>query len=658
MAGRHRINLVTGYNQDELKSLMQKGLRRKDEHTIAALNGWKNIKQHHLANIVLEDHCLIELRYLERVAEKSADIRETVESLLRYTYPQRSSAELSTFVTANWTELREKCRAISVSPKHPKLDIRNRNGSLNKIVRSILPCFDIYVALLVEGWIQKNEEKIMVAYKYLERLLVDEKKDGSRTLTNSMRRRIVYLILKRSISTAHGMTISKRDETYKDLCCLQTFCKIEDCDPVLILATAIVRRLVFDVRKEVPRSYFGGDYPKAPHFYRAKLPTNGILPFWCIDKHTFRGRYPNKSTRRYFDESASDALKQSISEEALENMHGAYEDRNAGTMERFMEEGIKLFVDVEKQPRPLADITAVSKKQYLERKQRSAKQTLLLLPREEIHQPMMTTPTTTPPDVKVSRKRKTSSAVEIQPPTKRQRSSEDTEILENGEVGMLYGLRVKMIKNNKNMPQKPPVFCNLETGKIVKGKFVRRNRPGEPNRRDQAYDRHMKVIEIADRLGIPATKHLVKPEKVPTCFRSIQYDDIKEAAGRKCIGTIISNAPKTLWATYLAAHLAGVGDMNFTNLLVSRNGGYYIIDCDDKRNEEMSKQQERYPLLALFMTKFPGKKYKQMLSEKITNDIEYFYNLIKDFTLRREDGDRMKKVRDNMLSVFDVYRSK
>ena len=304
-----------GFMLDELKSLLQKSLRRKDRDLV--LSATKELLYHgkdqlpwkSIATFLFEDHALNSHKITQRllVAHAQKDKYSAVLLLLNHCGTCRIPACLPVIA------LDQDYDPVSWDPE---MEVEPELHGLVQVKAGGIQ-FDLLLQHLKKAWLARSQQKL-ITYMKLATMVHDEEsrtvtqkgeeyvkiltttKGGKKTMTSAM---VVLTMLSHLARDDDGL--------YKFLTdCIKLLSCIPEAPPRLVLCNALAQHLYKDQVRVVDD--VGLD--KVSWKDVAKLDS---MPSWAVDKHTFRGKF-GKGTRHLLKKPQL-AL---MSEAELNEFHG------------------------------------------------------------------------------------------------------------------------------------------------------------------------------------------------------------------------------------------------------------------------------------------------------------------------------------------------
>lgn len=304
-----------GLMLDEVRSLLQKSLRRKDVGLAAAcveelIGGEKDqLPWKSLTTFFFEDHCLAGTDALSafKSAYAAKDKRRAVEILLQAPTSRVAACLPVVGLDSDYSVLSN----VEV-PEELKALVVEEEGRLD---------FDLVLAHLIAAWRARDERKLVPALKLVtlaadfeERTLTSK---GMQFLLQKPRGkgRLSLLVL----SALHRATEDQRLKKYIRLCY-----DFASQSVTRLLLSAPVAYLLF----QDSMSPWGGERP----FNWSTVETLSAMPSHAVDKHTYRGKY-GKPSKPLLKEKPS-----GMTEELFEEFHG---ERPKRDLQTFFTEGVQ-----------------------------------------------------------------------------------------------------------------------------------------------------------------------------------------------------------------------------------------------------------------------------------------------------------------------------
>ncbi len=627
---------VNGLMLDEVKSLLQKALRRKSEvlATQAAKEllgyGKDQLPWKSLLTYLFEDHCLSSSRVTSHLlgCMKSGDKYGAVELLLRNCGTCRMAACLpvialqSEYAPVDWQQ------GLEVHQDLTGL-VSTANGSLN---------FDLLLAHLKKAWLSKNEREL-VCYIKLATMVHDEE---NRSVTTKGKLSIPGHQQVKRVNTAMVVLsmladISKGDNELRCflLDCIQLAATIPDPPIRLILCSAVVHYLYSDRIRHVDVIQLGNlDWAGVPMLNR--------MPSWAVDKHTFRGKF-GRGTRHLLKKPQLALL----SEDGLVEFHG---ERPKVGVEHFFAEGCVCKDEVISE-NPWWEKTQEIYLKQPHRLQKTVRMTAVYYRNLQQQFPFIFFKS--PKSVKTagcerlsseqsdddrpqtsgmsSRKRTRKSVAKSDKGAKRQKFALAAELTEENASPVLKEEVQNKSRNFGILPllqlptgsAKVYTRVDLDTSEVIKGPY----RPGKADAvifyhramKEVLGDVHTLSVQLAqaDYVVFPLCKD---PGKNPEITQRDFYDciaktDIKNGTFvlRESLGVLqihklscdeISTLPATFWLHFLFRYVLNIGDSGLYNAITDQHRTFlYGIDLDDARKQVRSKD-----VIDLLFVKLPRKE--------------------------------------------------
>jgi len=619
----------SGANLDEVKSLLQKSLRRKDEKRVAQCNN-ELIYKHQdpksgklitkdqlqwgfLVTYLFEDHCLVDADSLYHLYEcvQRRDKSSFLKNLLTVR-TCRIAACLPVFVMSGDVNPKYDT-TIKVPPllqglfDHSYQKFRHLNDG------SILAHF-------IEAWKQTDEKALMFYAKLINMMHDVEKAEATekaKDLVKTMveRKRGTYIGATHiviSILLSDGITTDIKMRRFLHMCL--RFCCIPDSSDVR--RDACHRLILFSV---VTRKIHGKDVDTTPVKMTGGVVWNEVsplsdMPSYAVDKHTYRGK-TGQSTQMYKEQA-------NMSDLVYHDFHG---NRPKRGIQDFFNEGSVIWE------------TSLKTNPYWE----TTKMVYL----------------SAPPDKQKTRYM-TFTFYE-----KLFQDHKDMFVFDPRTGGLLPLLQ-KPTSGNKVYTR-----VDLVNNQVIKG-------PYPEAKYNLVVYYHQKMIEMGDVHTLPITEDypylrfpLVKGDVDEVCvvkkdiddhianIRDIEVDFVE----RKALGLVqlhkmkhddIMNQPMTVWNHYALRYILGVGDSGLYNAIYNGRN-LYGIDMEEKRGKV---DESKFTSVCQFLfSSLPSKDVCKLIEDKIRKNhkeyLQMLYAILGD-VLTKESIDCPMNVKLNKLITF------
>ncbi len=332
-----------GSNLDEAKSLLQKGLRRKDEQVVA--QSYKELKDRlswgSLLIYLFEDHCLVSLDQLHNLygTFQKKDKQQFLKKLLEVR-SCRVAACLFVYIMSNSVNVNYDLDIEIPEYAQGLIDqTYNKYKHLNA---------NLVISQFLKAWNDGNAENLIFFGKLINMIAEIEKSDVTikgKDLIDS----VTHQTRNYHASITHVMLallykFEKKDMNLKKFIyiCLK-FCFVSDSNTRkeqfqrLILSTVIAQR-IHNAGVNQTR------LPPSQLDWNA-VPALQVMPDYAVDKHTFRGK-KGCSTMKYKEQG-------SMSDSAYESFHGHRPQRD---IHYFLTEGC-LITEPSLEENPYWEIT-------------------------------------------------------------------------------------------------------------------------------------------------------------------------------------------------------------------------------------------------------------------------------------------------------------
>jgi len=323
------ILTASGILLDEVKSLLQKALRRKEcDLVIKATKeligrGKDQLPWKCILTYMFEDHCLNGDKILSALIERyrKADKYGSIELILRYCGTCRIAACLPVIALDREYDPTDWCVDIVVEEDLKDL-VCNSSSRIN--------CCLLFQHLKT-AWLDKNK-KHLITYTKLITMVNDHDKV---TVTRKGLKYCYYTELKKKANVIMvALTLlSKVSKEQADVemanycqhCCF--LATIKEAPLRLIMSAAVMHY----IHRDTVRHYSN---LKVGEIKWSQVRKIDSLPDWAVDKHTFRGK-TGRSTKPYLN-GKSEAKH--LSDAELEEFHGQRPKRD---IEYFLQEGVR-----------------------------------------------------------------------------------------------------------------------------------------------------------------------------------------------------------------------------------------------------------------------------------------------------------------------------
>ena len=323
-----------GLNLDEVKSLLQKAIRRKDRVFAmqAAAELGDSLKEKHLVTYLLEDHGLAGAETLSEAVKVTRKPREFIELLVDRVKPSRYAACMPVFVMSEEYQLLLQGLDVEADADlvGSKFGLERKEG-----------CLDVGVALTVfrTGWRCMSEKAIMCGMKLLT-IAIDHDLQSKVNFTavpvpvfRKTTRNLCQVAL-------HAVLVEETEVEMKaSLMSLIRLAAVPLANLRLVLSVAATRKCLFHgkgLSADVAKTDIAVTAPYTWKWTDVVDDDLKEMPAWAVDKHTKRGKF-GVSTVSYY-ENAPESLRK-IPEELVHEFHGMREKRG---LEYFLQEGVKL----------------------------------------------------------------------------------------------------------------------------------------------------------------------------------------------------------------------------------------------------------------------------------------------------------------------------
>ena len=325
---------------DEVKSLLQKAIRREDRgYAMKAVKELgKTLKEKHLVTYLLEDHGLasgITLREASNVSRKPLVFTELLIDRVK---PSRYVACMPVYIMCDEYNLLDNV----CIPLEADDDLKETRWG----IQPKKDCVDIGIALtlLRTGWrnIATEDKAMMLGAKLLTVVMDHEKRVGPvnfRCPVHTGRRTKANLC---QFALAILWDVEEDKDMVSSLEALMRLAAVPQAELRLVLFCAVVRKWLMH-GKGIAHDVSSTDIPvSAPYKWNWSAMNDDLLidmPQWAVDKHTYRGRV-GKDTRVHYTKAISQGGKHSpLPSELIEEFHG---ERKKKGLKHFLTDGVLL----------------------------------------------------------------------------------------------------------------------------------------------------------------------------------------------------------------------------------------------------------------------------------------------------------------------------
>ena len=274
-----------GLNLDEVKSAVQKGLRRKEDPELlqSLVAEWgKSLRACHALTFLFEDHCCMELEDLVAVRKVKARPRQTIHIMRHMSKGCRMAASLPLIAM----EVELGCRWGS-GPEEMYLGmlVQERDGQLD---------MGMVLADLLRSWREGDRDGILLGTK-----LVTVAVDVERRMLSEAGRQFVktyeiggYTKTRRGVTQLCIRLLAQQEpidsHMYKFLDCMHDLSTIAGAHKRLALSMCAVRKLDQYMNGSLAAPDAVPDFEESD--WTTLRPLVSPLPDYCVDVHTTRGK--------------------------------------------------------------------------------------------------------------------------------------------------------------------------------------------------------------------------------------------------------------------------------------------------------------------------------------------------------------------------------
>lgn len=626
----------SGLNLDEVKSLLQKALRRKERQL--ALQATKELGDKltwkSLFTFLFEDHCLSGSDVLSQVLflYSQKNKRGCVELLLDYCKTCRVAACLP---------------VVSLYQRYHPKDF-DKDMEVDEDIRGLVEAeegclkFDMILGHLRQAWNERNLVRIMCYMKLVsacydhEKRVVSPKGKHFLSLLTRIKPHVGQVALRM-------LYLDTKDTQLKEY--------IGNCYKLASQTDAPVRLILFSV---VTHRIYSHEVTSAGKISLGNINWSAVgplkvMPSWAVDKHTFRGKF-GKSTKHLVGDRPD-----GMSDEDFEEFHGT---RPKSDLQAFFDFGLQMKNQAIPF-NPFWSTTVEMYKSYPARQQKTIFMTADYLDRLKASQGDLFLPGEKQPNNKPQQQKRKSDQPSEQ--ERKKMTTCTTRQWDEPDHAPPANCPLLQIPNGRN---KTYTRLDAEHGLVWKGPFMEK-------KRRQVLFFHQAMREVFNDAHTLQTKDM-PPYVVFPMLRGdgasmkierrdyrdfIKQEDVIQGkfVSRKSMGLLqlhqlspvqIGSLPMSVWAHFIYRFTLNVGDTGLYNAVTDSAISFVFgIDLDEQRGKKQVSN-----ILDLMFVKKPGR----LLCEYITHSIVTQKDKLLSLLDTHLDIEEMKEIMARYGSTMDV----